>query len=281
MFGSGEFGLLGIGNEKPISYKNPAEITYFTKNNIRIKDVALGEQHSVFLSDEGKVYTCGYGGNKGLYGLFQTKAGALGHGNNMHLGLPKQVAFFDQKNIKVKQVSAGRHHTAVLTEGGQVYTWGRGSYGTLGVGGTSKKLSPVLVTALEDMYKDAPENEIVKIDSADHFTAVLTKSGFILAWGENNYGQLGTGQNIGIDLIESENLPALVEYEGEVKVTDFACGYRTMITMDTTGKVYKTGMKFDYVPKVIEAPKDFEVGKPKKIFCGEHHYTILYGIVEE
>jgi alpha-tubulin suppressor-like RCC1 family protein len=280
MFGSGAYGVLGIGNEKSVSCKNPAEVTYFTKNKIRIKDVAMGEQHSVFLSDEGKVYTCGYGGSKGLFSFFQAnKAGALGHGNKTHLGFPKQVAFFERQKLKVNQIAAGRYHTVVLTEGGHVYTWGRGSYGTLGTGSTAKELSPVLVNTLEKMREADSDSNIVKIDAADHFTAILTKSGLLFTWGENNHGQLGMGQNVGIDIVESITIPASVSFNEKV-IIDYACGNRTMIAIDEKEKVYKMGMKFDYLPKLIDVPKDFEVGKPKKVYCGDQHYTILYGIVE-
>lgn len=279
MFGSGAFGALGLGNENSVSYVNPAELTYFTKHNIRIKDIALGEQHSVFLSENGEVFTCGYGGDSSLLSFFRTnKAGALGHGTKVHLGLPKKIPFFEENNIKIKQISAGRYHTVALSETGQVYTWGRGSYGTLGNGKKSSQLSPILVNVLEDIRKADANNEVVKIDSADYFTAALTKDGDIFTWGENAYGQMGIGSGVGIDLVESESVPVNVEFEGDVSLADFACGSKTMILLDNKGNAYKTGMKFDYIPKRIEIPKDFEIGRPKKVFCGDEHYTILFGI---
>eukprot|EP00826_Nyctotherus_ovalis_P042427 TRINITY_DN4360_c0_g2_i8.p1 TRINITY_DN4360_c0_g2~~TRINITY_DN4360_c0_g2_i8.p1 ORF type:complete len:327 (-),score=43.35 TRINITY_DN4360_c0_g2_i8:164-1144(-) len=283
MFGSGNYGILGIGNEKPVSYENPVEVTYFTENNIHIKDVALGEQHSVFLSDKGKVYTCGFGGNTGILSFLQFgKAGALGHGNKTHLGLPKKVAYFEKHNIEIKQISAGRYHTVALSTKGQVFTWGRGSYGVLGNGSSSSMMSPVLLDSFGDSQEKGTNGEIVKIDSANNFTGVLTKAGDILTWGENEYGQMGTGSNIVLSMVESEDLPTKISFgesKEEIKIKDFACGNRTMILLDKDENVYKTGMRFDYSPKKIEVPKDFKVGKVKRVFCGDDHHTILYGTV--
>jgi alpha-tubulin suppressor-like RCC1 family protein len=46
------------------------------------------------------------------------------------------------------QVAAGGFHAAALTHDGEVYTWGRGSHGALGHGGTSKLATPKRVAAL-------------------------------------------------------------------------------------------------------------------------------------
>lgn len=279
MFGDGNFGVLGLGNENSVSYKNPVKISFFSKNNIRIKDVALGERHSIFLSENGDVYTCGYGGDKGIFSFFRAKeTGALGHGNKNHLGLPKKIDYFANSGIKIKQISAGRFHSLALDTNGDVYAWGKGAYGSLGTGELKPHASPVVLSVLRDSRKENPDNEIVKIDSADSYSVAITKRGDLLTWGENNHGQMGIGSGTGFDLIESENLPIEVSFKDDVSIADFYCGERTMISFDTKGNIYKTGMKLDYTPKLMKIPSDFELTKISKVFCGERHYTILYGI---
>jgi alpha-tubulin suppressor-like RCC1 family protein len=39
---------------------------------------------------------------------------------------PKLIDFFVKRNLKVKQVSLGEHHTVALTDDGDVWTWGYG-----------------------------------------------------------------------------------------------------------------------------------------------------------
>ena len=67
MFGSGNWGVLGNGNESDVIFNKPLLVEYFKKRGIKIKDVSLGEYHSVALSEDGEVYTWGYGGKIGYF----------------------------------------------------------------------------------------------------------------------------------------------------------------------------------------------------------------------
>ncbi|KAK8956399.1 Ultraviolet-B receptor UVR8 [Platanthera guangdongensis] len=56
------------------------------------------------------------------------------------------------KDQYVKELSSGSFHVAVLTTKGNVYTWGKGKNGRLGLGDTNDRDSPSLVEALQ--YRD-------------------------------------------------------------------------------------------------------------------------------
>ncbi len=64
---------------------------------------------------------------------------------------------------------------------------GSNSYGKLGDGSQSTKLSPTLVR-----FSD-PSTEVVKMGLGDYNTCAITSSGRVFCWGHNNYGQLGVG----------------------------------------------------------------------------------------
>jgi len=66
-FGNGNWGILGHGNESNKSYQEPTLVEWFKKHNIKLKDIVLGEYHSLALDTEGNVYSWGYGGKKGLF----------------------------------------------------------------------------------------------------------------------------------------------------------------------------------------------------------------------
>ncbi len=119
-----------------------------------------------------------------------------------------------------------------------------------------------------------PSNEIVKIDSADEFSGALTKSGKLYVWGKNDRGQLGTGEGIGIDMTESEKYPLLVKNLNNINIVDFSCGENTMLIKDSQGLLYKTGLKIDYTPSLIEITKEI---KPKLFLCGNSYYSIITG----
>ncbi len=112
-------------------------------------------------------------------------------------------------------------------------------------------------------------NEIVKIDSADEFSAALTKGGNLYVWGKNHAGQLGTGPGVGFYMNESENIPKILDF---VKIVDFTCGYNTMIIQDEEGRLYKTGLKIDYTPSLIEITNQI---KPKLFLCGKSYYCMI------
>lgn len=64
--------MLGHGNEKDVKFESPKLVEYFTKHNLKIVDVALGEYHSIALANDGNVYTWGYGGKKGFFNWMYT-----------------------------------------------------------------------------------------------------------------------------------------------------------------------------------------------------------------
>lgn len=67
MFGSGNWGVLGQGTEKDVKFDSPKLVEYFVKKNIKVVDIAVGEYHSVALTDDGSVYTWGYAGKVGFF----------------------------------------------------------------------------------------------------------------------------------------------------------------------------------------------------------------------
>jgi len=65
-WGSSQFGQLGLNHTKQIS-QTPGKITALT--GVDIVQVACGNQFTVFLSSQGRMYTCG-----------RARYGQLGHG---------------------------------------------------------------------------------------------------------------------------------------------------------------------------------------------------------
>ena len=88
--------------------------------------IGCGDFHSVALDQYGVLYSWGGGGqsyNKGQCGL----------GHNGDVEFPEIVQ--DLRHKAVKRVSAGGFHTVALCEDNELYAWGSGAYGELGLGG--------------------------------------------------------------------------------------------------------------------------------------------------
>ncbi|KAL5983207.1 hypothetical protein ACLOJK_017291 [Asimina triloba] len=70
------------------------------------------------------------------------------------------------KGELVKEISSGSYHVAVLTAKGNVYTWGMGSNGRLGLGDIEDRNSPSLVEALKD-------RQVLGVACGSSFTAAI------------------------------------------------------------------------------------------------------------
>lgn len=90
---------------------------------------------------------------------------------------------------KVVQVTSGMGFVLALSAAGHVYSWGRNDKGQLAQGHTDRNNygSPIRVIGLED---------ITKVVCGRNHCLVLSKNGKLAAWGDNEFGQLGTGDKI-------------------------------------------------------------------------------------
>ncbi|KAG7986247.1 hypothetical protein I3843_03G071000 [Carya illinoinensis] len=70
------------------------------------------------------------------------------------------------KEESVKEISSGLYHVAVLTSNGNVYTWGKGANGQLGLGDIEDRNLPTLVEALRD-------RQVESIACGSSFTAAI------------------------------------------------------------------------------------------------------------
>lgn len=123
-----------------------------------------------------------------------------------------------------------------------------------------------------DLKNEDPNNEIIKVDSADDFCGALTKSGKLYVWGKNDRGQLGVGAGMGVEMIESLKIPLNVKISLDVNIVDFTCGENTMLIKDSNGRLYRTGLKIDYTPNLIEISNQI---KPKLFLCGNSFYCMI------
>ena len=71
-FGQGNWGVLGHGSENFVSFNKPKLVEGLAKANVKVKDVHLGEYHTMVLGEDGSVWTWGYAGKKGFFNWMYT-----------------------------------------------------------------------------------------------------------------------------------------------------------------------------------------------------------------
>lgn len=89
-------------------------------------------------------------------------------------------------NLPVNQAAAGRQYSLILLTNGTLYSVGLNSNGQLGDGTTTNRLSPVLV-------KGSFNGNVRTMCAGLTHSLAVEENGNVWAFGENTYGQLGTG----------------------------------------------------------------------------------------
>ncbi|XP_069571291.1 probable E3 ubiquitin-protein ligase HERC3 isoform X1 [Brachyistius frenatus] len=159
----GQLGLGGNGSNSPQYVRS--------LSGIPLVQIAAGGEHSFALSFSG-----------GAFGWGRNDHGQLGLGDATDRNTPTHVHFLNTK--KTVHISCGKDHTAALTKGGGVFTFGSGRYGQLGHNSTRNELRPRLVAELWGA-------KVTKIACGRHHTLVLTDPRRVYSFGCGHHGQLG------------------------------------------------------------------------------------------
>uniref|UniRef100_A0A8C5BRH2 HECT and RLD domain containing E3 ubiquitin protein ligase 3 n=1 Tax=Gadus morhua TaxID=8049 RepID=A0A8C5BRH2_GADMO len=169
-WGNAVSGQLGIGEEQsPVC--EPRDSQAFGGKGPQ--EVACGGEHSLFLLQDGRVFTCG-----------SNSSGQLGHDK---LGAsPEPVQTLDTQ--KITGVSCGRDHSVALNAQGQVFSWGAGAGGQLGLGTAEEAVR------IPRLIRKLCEHRISQIMCGNQHCIALSRDGQLFTWGQNTNGQLGLGK---------------------------------------------------------------------------------------
>uniref|UniRef100_A0A8C7D706 non-specific serine/threonine protein kinase n=1 Tax=Oncorhynchus kisutch TaxID=8019 RepID=A0A8C7D706_ONCKI len=174
-------GQLGHGDQA--SYRQPRKVERLQGKAIR--QVACGADFTACVTDEDQMYMFG----SDYYGCIGVE-----NEQGMEVLEPVLLDFFEER--PVRQVSCGDNHVVVLTHSGDLYSWGCGEHGRLGLDCEDDFNSPMQV--------EIPKGAIISSVSCGlDGTFFLTESGKVLACGNNDLNKLGL--NLGVSGLK--NLP--------------------------------------------------------------------------
>ncbi|XP_076440668.1 serine/threonine-protein kinase Nek8-like [Babylonia areolata] len=149
---------------------------------VTIQHVACGDLFTACLTDRGILMTYGSGAN-----------GCLGHGNYNDVTQAKIVEAL--LGYEVVQVSCGASHVLAVTNEHEVFAWGRGDNGRLGLGNQECMASPQPVAVSEDIR---PCSVYCGVDCS----VILTLDGTLLCCGNNRNNKLGLDEISGEGVLE-------------------------------------------------------------------------------
>ncbi|XP_063526637.1 probable E3 ubiquitin-protein ligase HERC4 isoform X8 [Pongo pygmaeus] len=278
-WGNASFGQLGLGGIDEEIVLEPRKSDFFI--NKKVRDVGCGLRHTVFVLDDGTVYTCGC-----------NDLGQLGHEKSRKK--PEQVVALDAQNIVA--VSCGEAHTLALNDKGQVYAWGLDSDGQLGLVGSEEcirvpsclpKIMCVdsLVRICSGLsygrirnIKSLSDIQIVQVACGYYHSLALSKASEVFCWGQNKYGQLGLGTDC-----KKQTSPQLLKSLLGIPFMQVAAGGAHSFVLTLSGAIFGWGRnKFGqlglndendrYVPNLL---KSLRSQKIVYICCGEDHTAAL------
>lgn len=135
-WGSNKNRQLGLSGK---SHTAPVFVAIGKNKPVALASVVTSSAHTLAVSTTGMLYVCG--GNQ---------HGQLGIGDTQDRRRFKRIRPFTPG--KIVEAAAGPSTSAVVTENGELWTWGKGAHGCLGHGGRQDAVAPVRVVAMSVDY---------------------------------------------------------------------------------------------------------------------------------
>ena len=161
-------GQLGHGSLDSLS--KPKYIEWLREYGAKIKSVSCGNSHTIFLTTDGEVLSCGVG-----------EYGRLGTGSSSNSTTPSSLASLINETIV--QVAAGNSHSIALDKNGNMYTWGRNDAGQLGHSDTF-----IDIYSIEELPRmiESPAlkgQTVCHVAAGNRRCAAVTHEGNLFVWG--------------------------------------------------------------------------------------------------
>jgi hypothetical protein len=211
--GRNDIGQLGIG-ATPTSTSVLTLMATETNSNIRA--IATGNNHTLVLRSDGKVWATGSGLN-----------GKLGNGTTANKDILTEMT---TDNSNIIAIAGGFYHSILLKSDGTVWGAGRNNVGQLGLGTpTTDKLIPTKMVG-------ADNSNIKAIGAGNIHTVALKSDGTAWATGSNSNGQLGDSTNS-----QRTSLTLMTDNNANISaIVAGLTGFHT-IALKSDGTVYGTG----------------------------------------
>jgi alpha-tubulin suppressor-like RCC1 family protein len=264
-WGNADHGRGGLGTEAdaPIIEECetlPKKVTEPELEASQIQQVALGGAHTLVVTREGDLLSCGLGEN-----------GQLGRGDEENYGLLEEALIEG-----VVSASAGHWHSAAITREGHLYTWGLNKHSQLGLIFPDDEIAANRKhTSLPRRVFALGESKVKEVSCGGFHTIALTEDGSVYTWGYGRDGRLGHGDE------EDEALPKRVMKLSGYPIISVHAGIDTSVAISSDGRLWMWGSncwhqlglgdkKNRMTPTLIPI-----AGSVKQVATGAFHTTVL------
>ena len=194
-FGCGDSGRLGLNDEQDRLV--PTLLAAEVFKGSKIVTVAAGGFHTMAVGVNGALWAWGWG-----------SSGQLGLGDTNNRLVPTLVGTEEVfGGSQVRTISCGDVHTLAVTEAGELWVWGEGAQGRLGLNDGQRRLVPTRVDPQH--FAHAP---ISAVAAGDYHSAAVTAGGALYTWGQGEAQPTGSQVPGGLGHVDLANrlVPTLV-----------------------------------------------------------------------
>jgi len=230
--------------------------------SFKIINIACGSYHSVFLTDNYQILSCG-----------RNSEGQLGNQNYTNTNILTQNILTMLNTSKPQQISCGSYHTVILTDDFRIFACGRNIEGQLG--DNTNNNSNIFKPIKNNMTPNKP----IFISCGSYHTTVLTRQGKIYSCGLNTNGQLCNKTfNNSNELIEID----YNNFNNDKKLTSIFSNESNTFVIDETNQLYSCGLNndgqlglgitFNYVSNNLPINTSII---PSTIYAGQYNSYVL------
>jgi alpha-tubulin suppressor-like RCC1 family protein len=216
-WGHNLYGALGLGIQSTDIQNVPEIIKPIWSNTI--VEFAAGEYYSTVLTNNGSLYSWG----NNVYGQ-------VGDETRIERNEPVVSTVINYLPGKIVNVSTEGLHVLVLLDTGDMYAWGCTREGQLGNGSMLANTNPSFINTSMLVGMN-----ISYLTVGDDHNFLLTSTGRLFAFGNNQAGQLG------INNTRDQDLPVEVIFPNNVSVAFVAAGSTFSVILTKEGEPYWWG----------------------------------------
>lgn len=180
-----------------------------------ITDIAAGYSFSLFLKDDGTVWSCG-----------NNTYGQLGDSSTIVKKTPVQVIF--PAGTIISKIFAGSNHALFIENDGSVWVCGNNTNGQLGDGTYLSKIVPVQVIFPLGTH-------IISATGETTHSVFLKDDGTAWSCGKNDFGQLGNGTTT------DTNRVVQVNFSAGTNISEIEAGWLHSLFLKDDGTVWACG----------------------------------------
>lgn len=199
VWGTGNFGQFGMGPSFLDELSKPTRNTWVEEKITQgvfgsgpgsgIVGVVAGGLHSLFIDENGSVWSCGVNDDAALGRITKDVSDPENPGQFLNVDLlttfPHRLQTLVDDGFRALKVAAGDSISAAIGTEGELRVWGsfRANEGALGFStGLTHQFIPKAAL---------PNEQCVNVSTGNNHLLVLTTTGIIFSWGAGEQGQLG------------------------------------------------------------------------------------------